>query len=203
MPVRPRKLFFFDCETTGLPRSRHFSMESVEDWPRLVQIAWARYDTGGNKEDARSRIVRPDGFRIPADATRIHGITHARARRVGRNLESVLDEFLDALDLTETMLVAHNLSYDRGVVGAELVRLKKPLGFLGLPGICTMKETTELCQLPRFGGIGYKWPTLDELHCYCFGRSYEGAHDAARDLEACVRSFFKLFEAGHFRLPAE
>ena len=66
-----------------------------------------------------------------------------------------------------------------------------------------MKETTELCGLPRPGGDGLKWPTLEELHCYCFGHSYEGAHDAARDLEACARSYFKLLEAGHFRLPAD
>jgi DNA polymerase III epsilon subunit-like protein len=203
MSAQRRKLLFFDCETTGLPRSRHFSTEAVDDWPRLVQIAWARYDARGKAEDARCHIVRPEGFKIPAEATRIHGITHARARRVGKHLEKVLDEFLEALDLTGTILVAHNLSYDRSVVGAELVRMRKPLGFLELPGICTMKETTELCQLPRFGGFGYKWPTLDELHYYCFGHSYEGAHDAARDLEACVRSFFKLLEAGHFRLPAE
>jgi DNA polymerase III epsilon subunit-like protein len=202
MPDRPPKFLFFDCETTGLPRSRHFSVETVDDWPHLVQIAWARYDVRGNLEDAHAHIVRPAGFRIPAEAAKIHGITHAHARRVGKDLETVLDEFLEALSLPETTLVAHNLDYDRHVVMAELVRTKRSLGIVELPGICTMKETTELCQLSRAGGFGYKWPTLDELHNYCFGFSYEGAHDAARDLEACARSYFKLLEAGHFRIPA-
>jgi DNA polymerase III epsilon subunit-like protein len=194
---------FIDCETTGLPRSRYFSTENVDDWPHLVQIAWARYAVRGNPESARCHIVRPEGFRIPADATRIHGITHRHARRVGKDLEKVLDEFLEALEVPGTILVAHNLEYDRNVVGAELVRTRKPLGILELNGFCTMKQTTELCQLPRPGGFGYKWPTLDELHCFCFGHSYEGAHDAARDLEACARSFFKLLEAGHFSIPAK
>jgi DNA polymerase-3 subunit epsilon len=197
-PMR-QVFFFFDCETTGLPRSRYFSPELVDDWPHIVQLAWARYDIRGNAQDARCHIVRPEGFRIPADATRIHGITHAQARRVGRDLGEVLDEFLEA-GAPGTTLVAHNLSYDCGVVGAELVRTRKPLGFLELPGICTMKETTELCSLPRPGGFGLKWPTLEELHYYCFGHVYEGAHDAARDLEACARSFFRLVQAGHFRL---
>jgi hypothetical protein len=64
-----------------------------------------------------------------------------------------------------------------------------------------MKSTTELCALPRpGGGNGHKWPTLTELHLYVFGYPYDGAHDAGRDLEACARSFFKLREAGHYRV---
>jgi DNA polymerase III epsilon subunit-like protein len=190
----------FDCETTGLPRSRFFSPDDVDGWPRLVQIAWAHYDLRGNPEDARSHIVRPDGFMIPADATKIHGISQARAEREGRDLGQVLDEFLEAAGAA-TILVAHNFDYDRHVVAGELVRTRKPLGFLELSGICTMKETTELCALPRpGGGFGHKWPTLEELHRYCFGFSYEGAHDAAADIGACARAFFKLLEAGHFRI---
>jgi DNA polymerase III epsilon subunit-like protein len=140
---------------------------------------------------------------IPVDATKIHGITHAHALRVGRDLAEVLDEFLEASERPGTTLVAHNLDYDRGVLGGELVRQNKSLRFLDLPGICTMKTTTDLCRLPRPGGFGLKWPTLEELHIYVFGRSYQGAHDAASDLEACARSFFKLFEAGHYPLPGK
>jgi len=194
------KLLFFDCETTGLPRTRYFSPENADDWPHLVQLAWARYDVSGNLEAAQSRIVRPEGFKIPPDSTRIHGITDAQARRLGHDLAGVLDEFLEAI-VPGTTLVAHNLSYDIHVVAADLVRTGRDLEILDLPGICTMMETTDLCRLPRPGGFGYKWPTLDELHFYCFGRSYEGAHDAARDLDACARSFFKLREAGCLRLP--
>jgi len=200
MPAETPTLLFFDCETTGLPRSRHFSPEVAEDWPHLVQLAWARYDVRGRSEGARCHIVRPEGFSIPADATRVHGITHAHARRVGRDLGQVLDEFLEAAARSGTRLVAHNLSYDCGVIGAELVRTRRSLDFMDLPGTCTMKETTELCQLPRPGSYGYKWPSLEELHLYCFGCSYDGAHDAASDLEACARSFFKLLDAGHFRI---
>lgn len=202
MPHHARSLLFFDCETTGLPRVRYFSPEVVADWPRLVQLAWARYDHGGNEEESRSSIVRPEGFRIPPDSTRIHGITHARAAREGRSLAEVLDEFLELATAPGTTLVAHNFEYDRNVIAGELVRMTRPLGFLELAGICTMKETTALCGLPRpGGGFGYKWPTLEELHHYCFGFSYDGAHDAANDIGACARSFFKLVEAGHFRLP--
>jgi len=199
----PSRYFFFDCETTGLPRIRYFAPEVADDWPRLVQVAWTRYDPEGNAEDARCHIVRPEGFRIPEGATRIHGISHAHARRAGRDLLEVVDEFLEAAARPGTVLVAHNLDYDLGVVGSELVRLRKPLGFLDTPGICTMKGTTDLCRIPRPGGYGYKWPTLEELHAFVFGRSYEGAHDAARDLDACARCFFTLLGQGHFRAYGE
>jgi DNA polymerase-3 subunit epsilon len=198
MLVQRPRFFFIDCETTGLPRTRYFSPDDIDGWPRLVQIAWGCYDSRGKAEESKCHIIRPVGFRIPADATRIHGITHAHALRAGRELDEVLGEFLEAAERPGTVLVAHNLDYDFGVIGAELVRRSKPLRFLDIPGICTMKSTTGVCRLPRPGGFGYKWPTLEELHLCLFGRSYEGAHDAARDLEACARSFFKLRQAGHF-----
>ncbi len=192
---------FFDCETTGLPEIRYFSPEVADKWPHIVQLAWARHDGRGDSQAVRCHIVKPEGFEIPPDSTRIHGISDAHARRVGRDLAEVLDEFLEEAGRPGTTLVAHNLEYDFGVVGAELVRTRRPLRFLELSGICTMKGTTELCQLPRpGGGYGYKWPTLEELHLYCFGCSYEGAHDAGHDIEACARAFFKLLAAGHFRL---
>ena len=200
--MTPSRYFFFDCETTGLPSVRYFSEEVAEAWPRLVQIAWARYDSDGNAEAARCHIIRPDGFLIPEEATRIHGITDARARRSGRDLAEVLDEFLEAAERPETVLVAHNLDYDLGVVGSELVRGKRPLDFLNIPGICTMKTTTDFCRLPRpGGGFGYKWPSLTELHRHIFGLPYEGAHDAALDIAACARCFFKLLDGGYYPKP--
>lgn len=201
MPRNSKKLLFFDCETTGLPGVRWFSPDVVDEWPRLVQLAWARYDARGKEEESRSSIIKPEGFRVPPEATRIHGISHARAVREGRALAEVLDEFLAAATAPATTLVAHNFDYDRNVVAGEIIRMRRPLGFLELTGICTMKETTHLLQLARpGGGFGFKWPTLEELHYHCFGYSYEGAHDAANDIGACARSFFRLVEAGHFRL---
>lgn len=197
------KFLFFDCETTGLPRSRYFSPEDVEGWPHLVQIAWGRFDSRGNAEDARCHIIRPEGFSIPADSTRIHGITHAHALRVGRDLTEVLDEFREAAERPGTVLVAHNLDYDCGVMGAEFVRLNRPLGFLEKPGICTMKTTTDACRLPRPGGPGFKWPSLEELHVCLFGSSYQGAHDASSDLQACARCFFRLQQDGYYPISGE
>ncbi len=194
------EFLLFDCETTGLPRTRYFSPDDVSGWPHLVQLAWAIYDARGNSIETRTHIVKPKGFRIPADATRIHGISHSHAAKVGEDLAEVLDGFLRAASRPGITIVAHNLDYDRNIIMAEMVRLGKPLGVLELPGICTMKTTTELCEIPRPYGFGYKWPTLSELHVIVFGHAYDGAHDASCDLEACARCFFKLLEAGHYKV---
>src|SRR5690606_26610148 len=83
-------------------------------------------------------------------------------------------------------LVAHNMSFDMNVVGAEMIRLgvtspKK------LEKICTMKTSTSFCGLPR-----NKWPKLEELHEKLFGEKFEDAHDALADVRACARCFFEL-----------
>jgi DNA polymerase III epsilon subunit-like protein len=186
----------FDCETTGLPLRRNLSVRDVAGWPRLVQLAWAVYDAWGRREAAECRIVRPDGFLIPADATRIHGISHDRALAEGAAVGDVLGLFARALDSPFDAVITHNLEYDRGVVGAELIRAELPSRLFERPGLCTMTTTTQLLRLP--GPYGFKWPKLEELHDFLFESGYEGAHDAARDVEACARCFFELKRRGHY-----
>ena len=60
--------------------------------------------------------------------------------------------------------------------------------------LCTMLSSTQYCQLP--GGYGFKWPTLTELHNILFGRDFEDAHDAAGDINATERCFWRLKELG-------
>jgi DNA polymerase-3 subunit epsilon len=190
------RFFVFDCETTGLPARRDLSVEDVDGWPRLVQLAWATYDAWGRLEKAESHIVRPDGFMIPADATRIHGISHDRALAEGKAVREALDLFVRELDFPFDALIAHNLEFDRSVVGAEMIRAALPVRLFDRPSLCTMTSTTNLLRLP--GPYGFKWPKLEELHVYLFGTAYDGAHDAARDVDACARCFFELRRRGHY-----
>jgi len=193
------RFFVFDSETTGLPARRNIPIEDVDGWPRVVQLAWAIYDERGRLEKAESHIIKPDGFRIPADATRIHGISHDRALAEGRPVREVLKRFIKELESPVDAAIAHNLTFDRSVVGAELIRADLPGRLFDWPGLCTMTSTTHLLRLP--GPYGYKWPKLDELHEFLFGAAYDGAHDAAHDVEACARCFFELRRRGHYPRP--
>ena len=56
---------FLDTETTGLPKRRNAPISDLENWPRLVQLAWVLIDSNGKEVSAVERIVKPNGFVIP------------------------------------------------------------------------------------------------------------------------------------------
>lgn len=55
---------FFDTETTGLPRDYNAPTSDVDNWPRVVQIAWVVADDTGKELRVQSDIIRPDGFEM-------------------------------------------------------------------------------------------------------------------------------------------
>jgi DNA polymerase III subunit epsilon len=131
-------LLFFDTETSGLPRSHHAPVSDLANWPRIVQIAWLLTDQQGTTHQAVEAIIRPEGFSIPADAARVHGITTARALTEGQLLSEVLQQFLAALRQAD-ILIAHNLAFDEKVLGAELLRCGLPNPLPTLRCHCTME----------------------------------------------------------------
>jgi DNA polymerase III epsilon subunit-like protein len=116
----------------------------------------------------------------------VHGITTARAIEKGQPLPQVVAEFGQVLARSDAV-IAHNLEFDETVVRCEAYRVGVQLPFDDVVGFCTMKATTELCRLPFASGRGYKYPTLAELHTYCFGQSHKQAHDSVGDVDAVVR----------------
>ena len=184
---------FFDTETTGLPRNWKALVTDLNNWPRLVQLAYLLFDRAGNKLSGGDFIIKPEGFVIPADVARIHGISHQRALDEGHLISAVLQDFLQLTEEAE-VLVAHNMSFDEKIVGAEFLRagLRNPLPFKRK--ICTMESTTSFCALP--GPYGYKWPKLSELHYKLFRTGFEEAHNAAVDINATAKCFWELKRLG-------
>ncbi len=184
---------FFDTETTGLPRNYKAPASDTNNWPRLVQIAWRLHDQNGKVLDAQEYIIKPEGFTIPTEASNVHRITTEHAYEEGVELQKVLDDF--ALLINEaTYIVAHNISFDEKIIGAEFIRKNVDNALDLRPKICTMHSTTDFCKLP--GRYGYKWPKLQELHLKLFGEEFEEAHDAAADIDATAKCFWKLKEMG-------
>ncbi|MEQ8363434.1 MAG: DNA polymerase III subunit alpha [Cyclobacteriaceae bacterium] len=184
----------FDTETTGIPHNKSAPITDLDNWPRLVQLAWQLHDNNGKLLSQHSYIIQPDGFDIPFNAEQIHGISTKRAQEEGIQLSKVMETFIKDLDRTK-LLVGHNIEFDINIIGAEYIRQSlQPDFFLSLERLDTGLASTEYCQLK--GGIGgrLKMPRLNELHQKLFGKDIEDAHDAAYDVDATARSFFGLIK---------
>jgi len=184
---------FFDTETTGLPRNWKAPVTDLNNWPRLVQLAYLYYDKNGNKISAGDFIIKPEGFTIPSDASRIHGITTQKAIDEGKPILSVLQTFKALIDQAD-ILVAHNISFDEKIVGAEFLRAGMTNSIPQKRKICTMETTTNFCAID--GPYGYKWPKLSELHYKLFKTGFEESHNAAADIKATVKCFWELKRIG-------
>ena len=180
---------FIDCETTGLPENSEAPITDLNNWPRVVQLAWACYDAKHRHLETKSQIVKPKGFTIPRDAQRLHGISTSYALAYGRPLKTVLKDLAQAAREAK-VVVAHNLRFDESVISAEFLRIGLAPPFGRKHRICTMIGATDFCRLP--GPYGYKWPTLAELYFELFDDEIEEAHNAGVDVVACAKCFFEL-----------
>lgn len=182
----------FDTETTGLPKSWNAPITDVDNWPRCVQIAWQLHDEMGNLVEHQDYLVKPEGYDIPFDAERIHGISTLLATEKGVSLQFVLEEFNKALEKAK-FIVGQNIGFDVNIMGSEFYRksTSSPLDQMPVLDTCT-EVTAELLKLPGGRGGRYKLPTLTELHAYLFGVPFSEAHNATADVEATTRCFLEL-----------
>lgn len=187
-------MLFVDVETTGLCRSKKATYRDIHNWPRIVSIAWAVHDTTGAIKESYTSIIKPDGFVIPADSSRIHGITTEKASTEGKRLGSVLKQLVAAVNKHKpSLMVAHNMAFDRPIILAEMLRSKMNSSIPtveDLPTYCTMLNTISYCAIPTRWGQ-YKFPTLAELHKKLFNAPFQNEHDATSDVAACARCYFK------------
>ena len=188
----------FDTETTGLPKSWNAPITDTDNWPRCIQIAWQLHDDMGNVIEHNDFLIQPDGFNIPYDAERIHGISTELAEEQGITLNKGLALFNEALKKTK-FIVGQNVGFDINIMGCEFHRFGVENNLTRLPLLDTCTEKTALlCQIPGGRGGKFKLPTLTELHNHLFGVGFGEAHNATADVEATTRCFLELVRKGHF-----
>jgi DNA polymerase-3 subunit alpha len=184
----------FDTETTGIPHNKSAPISDLDNWPRVVQLAWQLHGSNGKLLERRNFIIKPDGFDIPYKAEQVHGISTRRAMEEGHDFIKVLTIFIEDLGRT-SLLVGHNIEFDISILGAEFLRQKLDIEILlKLEKLDTGIASTEFCQLA--GGIGgrLKMPRLVELHEKLFGKDFGDAHDASYDVAATARCYFGLIK---------
>jgi len=182
-------LLFFDTETTGLPKNWKAPVSDVTNWPRMVQLAWLQYDDDANLVASGNHIIKPEGFTIPPEVVKIHRISTERALQEGEPLLTVLQRFGQLIEAAD-YLVAHNISFDEKILGAEFIRTGLATKLFEKKKICTMNSTVNYCAIP--GPYGNKWPKLSELHRKLFGHDFDEAHDASVDINATAKCFWEL-----------
>lgn len=184
----------FDTETTGLPRSWSAPITDTDNWPRCVQIAWQLHDEMGNLIEHQDYLVKPEGFNIPYDAERIHGISTELAIEQGFPLQEVLEKFNIALSKTK-FIVGQNVGFDVNIMGCEFHRANIGSTMVKMSVLDTCTEVTaSLLKLPGGRGGRFKLPTLTELHQYLFKVPFSEAHNATADVEATTRCFLELIK---------
>lgn len=183
----------FDTETTGLPKNYNAPLTDFENWPRLVQLAWQLHANDGSLISSENFIVKPEGFTIPFNSQKIHGISTQRALEEGHELTTVLEKFTADVKKTKAV-IGHNVEFDNNIVGCEYLRTSKHNILADTKAIDTKEEATDFTAIPGGRGGKFKWPTLTELHTKLFGIPFDDAHDAAFDVDATAKCFFGLID---------
>ena len=190
----------FDTETTGLPKKWNAPVSDTDNWPRCVQLAWQVHDSFGNCIETKDFLIKPEGYNIPYDSQKIHGISTELAQRDGHDLLEVLNQFNEAVKNSK-FIIGHNVKFDLNIMGSEFYRqnIKNNLDVSKILDTC-YEKTAALCKIPGGRGGKYKFPTLTELHSFLFSNSFSDAHNATADVEATTRCFLELIRIQNYSL---
>lgn len=190
-------ILLLDTETSDLADFNKRASDPTQ--PHIVQAAAMLCNEAGEEVDIYKALVRPEGWHFSPEAVERHGITEAYASQFG-GPESEVAQHLMELIMRATLLVGHNLQFDKFIARIAVRRyglLADEMNdwWKGLPGFCTMRETTDLCGLPgKYGKC--KWPKLQETYSHIFHKEIAGAHDAFVDLKATKEIYFWLKNGG-------
>lgn len=208
------KVLFFDTETNQfLPRNiDSLSINDVDLLPRIVQFSYIIYDFKKNMSrtcKVVDHIVKlPEKIGITQECVDIHRITKEMSVEKGIPIEHVMINFLYDIENVDFIL-GHNLEFDLKMVQFELQRLvnfnkkendmNKVNYYLENMAklrnyenyYCTMRENTEVCKIVRENSRGeyFKFPSLTELHEFCFKSSPENLHNSLNDVAIGLRCF--------------
>lgn len=177
--IRKRSVVF-DTETTGL---------SPQEGDRIIEIGCVELLDLIPTGRVLHTLINPERP-IPADATRIHGITNADVKEKPV-FSSIINEFRDFMGDAE--IVAHNASFDMAFVHAEFDRLSEPR----LTNLVV--DTLVLARRQITGSAN-----LDAL-CKRFGidLSSRQNHGALIDAKLLARVYLELCGGANRRLALE
>ncbi len=192
------KYLFFDTETNGVPKNYKAPYTDTDNWPRLLQLGFLLTTEMETRLMSGNILIQPT-FDLNPQAAETHGLTIERLQGEGMPIKKAMEIFYHAIDAAD-VIIAHNLNFDKNVIGAELERLEYNNNTIDKLQVCTMHQSTSILKLPNTWG-GFKWPKLQELHAFLFGAEFEDAHDAFADIQATANCYFEMIERNMIAKP--
>lgn len=185
----------YDTETTGLPLFKEPSEHPGQ--PHIVQLGAVLVDLDTWQIlSTLDVMVRPEGWTIPEEVSKIHGITTEMAGDLGVP-ESLAAEML--LDMWRGRLrIAHNEQFDARIVRIACMRHFEPTQadeWKEGKAECTANLATPIVKIPpteRMKAAGFtkfKTANLGEAFKHFTGRDLVGAHSALVDVRACLEVY--------------
>jgi DNA polymerase-3 subunit epsilon len=177
----------YDVETTSLP---HWN-KPLDDpaQPRMVQLGAVMADREFNETSCIKLLISPDGWSIPEEVTKIHGITTEHAQAYGIPIKAALIVFMEFVKRSPVH-VAHNHAFDAFIIRSEIARLGSDDRGLDRPGIRVVDSMKTGATLMPDG----RWPKLQALHEHLLGWAFPDSHDGLQDSRACLRCLRVLIE---------
>lgn len=199
----------YDTETSGLP----IFSEPSEDprQPHIVQLAAILVDLDTRQTiGSMNVIIKPNGWTIPDEVSKIHGITTERALAEGIDEDIALSTFMGMWE--QRLRVAHNESFDARIIRIAQSRFGYDETQLALwkggKALCTQRMATPLMKMPptakmrAAGFFKHKSANLQEAHQHFCGKPFDGAHDAMNDVTACMSVYFAILDLKKAKEPA-
>ena len=181
-------ILVFDTETTGIPIWK-IPSES-EEQPHIVELAAALVNTKTREiTQSMNVLVKPEGWEIPEETIKIHGIANEKAAEEGVSEKIALAQFLSLYSECDVR-VAHNTTFDNRIIRIALKRYKPDF----IPDEIWKDRDSYYCTLLNFKKLvgGKDGHTLADAYKYFTHEEFEGGHRAMNDVLGCLEVFWGL-----------
>jgi DNA polymerase-3 subunit epsilon len=166
----------FDTETTGLPLH---SRAPLSQQPRIIEFGAIRLNPKGEMVMECSILIQP-GCSLSPEITKITGLTDADLVGAPRFAEALPQ--IELMFEGAEMVIAHNLPFDRALLGFDLKRA----------GAATFPwPRRELCTVSLYRDFWGRDPRLIEVYEWVMGKPYPQTHRALDDTRALAEVVVK------------
>lgn len=196
--VIPQYLLF-DIQTTGFPIKRYASPEELDNWPYVLSFAYALIDSDFKVKESGYFLLKRD-IDVPADATRVNGITKEMLLEKGEDLHDSLQTFAKAVEQCSA-IVSHNLEFDFPIMEAEFIRNGFGSILTSKKKYCTYKTAKNIKYLDRkwFDGCSLE-ETLGNVVYDHLSVNIPNKKDASISLVLLYHIFKEMYSSHYVRL---